>query len=82
MLNLSRCEINCNRILTTSDAIAPPPTMLGYDSQAAWERVRDEIVAKLLPSKQAAPAAKIAVKTAISCGRNVFLTCFSITQSF
>lgn len=24
MLNLSRCEINCNRILTTSDAIAPP----------------------------------------------------------
>lgn len=26
--------------------------MLEYDSQAAWERVRDEIVAKLLPSKQ------------------------------
>ena len=25
--------------------------MLEYDSQAAWERVRDEIVAKLLPSK-------------------------------
>ena len=25
---------------------------LEYNPQAAWERVRDEIVAKLLPSKQ------------------------------
>lgn len=32
----------------TTDLLRPK---LEYNPQAAWERVRDEIVAKLLPSK-------------------------------
>ena len=43
-------------------------------------RMRKSVV--IVYPKQMIPAAKTAVRTAISCGRNVFLTCFSITQSF
>ena len=34
------------------DATALLKPLLEYNPQTAWERVRDEIVAKLLPSKQ------------------------------
>ena len=49
VLNMDEKMQNPEFLGDTTDLLRP---MLEYDSQATWERVRDEIVAKLLPSKQ------------------------------
>ena len=49
VLNMDEKMQNPEFLGDTTDLLRP---MLEYDSQSAWERVRDEIVAKLLPSKQ------------------------------
>ena len=48
VLNMDEKMQNPEFLGDTTDLLRP---MLEYDSQSAWERVRDEIVAKLLPSK-------------------------------
>ena len=49
VLNMDEKMQNPEFLGDTTDLLRPK---LEYNPQAAWERVRDEIVAKLLPSKQ------------------------------
>ena len=48
VLNMDEKMQNPEFLGDTTDLLRPK---LEYNPQAAWERVRDEIVAKLLPSK-------------------------------
>ncbi len=50
VLNMDEKMQNPEFLGDTTGLLRP---QLEYNPQAAWERVRDEIVAKLLPSKQA-----------------------------